>query len=208
MSQVPEGGPPVVERTTEKPPAALTERVLHLRIRQQQILTELGVSALQGTDFSGLLEQTARLTAEGLKPNTAKSWNTSHPRTAFSSSPALAGNRELWGPQRSAPICVTSRLCPAHRQACHFKSSRERAAIQNSRASRGAWHSPRDECHLAGRRSRRSACSRSTANPPASSARTICRSYRAPPIFWEWRSSSSIPAKVAGEPRLIATRFC
>jgi two-component sensor histidine kinase len=72
MSQVPEGGPPVVERTTEKPPAALTERVLHLRIRQQQILTELGVSALQGTDFSGLLEQTARLTAEGLEAEYCK----------------------------------------------------------------------------------------------------------------------------------------
>src|SRR3984885_4890187 len=72
MSQVPEGGPPVVERTTEKPPAALTARVLHLRIRQQQILTELGVSALQGTDFSGLLEQTARLSAEGLEAEYCK----------------------------------------------------------------------------------------------------------------------------------------
>ena len=58
---------PVVE-----PPAAdnqaddLTGRALRLRIRQQEILAELGVLALQGTKFLDLLNHTARLTAEGL----------------------------------------------------------------------------------------------------------------------------------------------
>lgn len=37
-----------------------------LRIRQQEILAELGVLALQGTPFIELLNETARLTAEGL----------------------------------------------------------------------------------------------------------------------------------------------
>src|SRR5262245_38206240 len=45
----------------------LTTRALHLRIRQQEILAELGVVALQGTPFLELLNQTARLTAEGME---------------------------------------------------------------------------------------------------------------------------------------------
>src|SRR6478609_3115996 len=64
-SSVPEK--PVVEQ----PPGNgssdnLTERSLRLRIRQQEILAELGVLALQGTKFIDLLNYTARLTANGL----------------------------------------------------------------------------------------------------------------------------------------------
>lgn len=44
----------------------LTARALHQRIRQQEILAELGVLALQGATFIDLLNHTARLTAEGL----------------------------------------------------------------------------------------------------------------------------------------------
>jgi two-component sensor histidine kinase len=58
---------PVVEQAPgNKPPADLTERALRLRIRQQEILAELGVLALQGTKFIDLLDHTVRLTAEGL----------------------------------------------------------------------------------------------------------------------------------------------
>jgi two-component sensor histidine kinase len=39
---------------------------LHLRIRQQEILAELGVLALQRTPFADLLDHAARLTAEGM----------------------------------------------------------------------------------------------------------------------------------------------
>jgi two-component sensor histidine kinase len=42
-------------------------RALRQRIRQQEILAELGVSALQGASFDELLAGTARLTAEGLR---------------------------------------------------------------------------------------------------------------------------------------------
>ncbi|MBV9395402.1 MAG: hypothetical protein JOZ84_13430, partial [Methylobacteriaceae bacterium] len=42
------------------------------RVRQQEILTELGVLALKGTPFSELLDHTARLTAEGLRAEFAK----------------------------------------------------------------------------------------------------------------------------------------
>ena len=45
----------------------LATRALHLRIRHQEILAELGVQALQGKPFFDLLDQTARLTAEGME---------------------------------------------------------------------------------------------------------------------------------------------
>ena len=58
---------PVVEQTPgNKPAADITERSLRLRIRQQEILAELGVLALQGPKFTDLLNHTARLTADGL----------------------------------------------------------------------------------------------------------------------------------------------
>ena len=44
----------------------LTARALRQRIRQQELLAQLGVLALQRTSFVGMLNQTARMTAEGL----------------------------------------------------------------------------------------------------------------------------------------------
>ena len=43
-----------------------TTGALQQRIRQQEILAELGVVALQGRPFPELLNETVRLTAEGL----------------------------------------------------------------------------------------------------------------------------------------------
>ena len=50
----------------------LTTRALNLRIRQQEILAELGVSALQGKPFIDLLNDTARLTAKGMEAEFCK----------------------------------------------------------------------------------------------------------------------------------------
>jgi GAF domain-containing protein len=50
----------------------LTTRALRLRIRQQEILAELGVLSLQRTPFFELLNQTARLTAEGMEAEFCK----------------------------------------------------------------------------------------------------------------------------------------
>jgi GAF domain-containing protein len=62
-----EQGQPVVE---PKPGPEAAEEVsghaLRLRIRQQELLAELGVLALQGTSFVDMLNHTARMTAEGL----------------------------------------------------------------------------------------------------------------------------------------------
>jgi len=61
---------PVVEPS----PAATdsTTRALQQRIRQQEILAELGVVALQGKPFLELLNETVRLTAEGINAEFCK----------------------------------------------------------------------------------------------------------------------------------------
>jgi two-component sensor histidine kinase len=64
---------PVVEEAPDgrlsTEPAQLS---LRLRIRQQEILAELGVLALQGASFEQLLDQTTRLVAEGLEADFSK----------------------------------------------------------------------------------------------------------------------------------------
>ncbi|MFZ3309898.1 MAG: histidine kinase dimerization/phosphoacceptor domain -containing protein [Xanthobacteraceae bacterium] len=54
------------------PPPDLTAAALRQRVRQQEILADLGVRALQGTPFPELLDLAARLTAEGLAAEFAK----------------------------------------------------------------------------------------------------------------------------------------
>ena len=73
MTVTPQDRPPVVE---EKPSGDetpnLTLRALKQRIRQQELLSELGVSALQGANFNQLLNDAVRLTAEGLNAEFCK----------------------------------------------------------------------------------------------------------------------------------------
>ena len=54
------------------PDDELTADALRLRVRQQEILADLGVQALQGTPFVELLDITARLVAEGLRAEFTK----------------------------------------------------------------------------------------------------------------------------------------
>jgi two-component sensor histidine kinase len=61
---------PVVEPSPVS--ADLTRRALQQRIRQQEILAELGVVALQGKPFRELLNETVRLTAEGMNAEFCK----------------------------------------------------------------------------------------------------------------------------------------
>lgn len=72
MSPANDAGPPVVETAPGEDHPDVTLRSLRLRIRQQEILAELGVIALQGASFDKLLEETARLTAEGLRAEFCK----------------------------------------------------------------------------------------------------------------------------------------
>jgi hypothetical protein len=68
--------------TCDHQAAELTSRALRQRIRQQELLAELGVLALQRTSFIGMLDQTARMTAEGLEAEYCKVMNTYRLRTA------------------------------------------------------------------------------------------------------------------------------
>ena len=72
MSPANNSEPPVVEAAPGEDKPDVTLRALRLRIRQQEILSELGVTALQGASFDKLLEETARLTAEGLRAEFCK----------------------------------------------------------------------------------------------------------------------------------------
>src|SRR5262245_60353904 len=63
---------PVVETPPESPAQLVDERALALRIRQQEILAELGVTALRGTLFPDLLQEAVRLAAEGLEAEFCK----------------------------------------------------------------------------------------------------------------------------------------
>jgi two-component sensor histidine kinase len=63
---------PVIESSPAAERADATVQALRQRIRQQEILSELGVNALQGDSLEKLLKDTARLTADGLKAEFCK----------------------------------------------------------------------------------------------------------------------------------------
>jgi two-component sensor histidine kinase len=63
---------PIVEPASNGDQQDLSQRTLELRIRQQEILAELGVAALQRTGFNELLDRTVQLAAEGLKAELCK----------------------------------------------------------------------------------------------------------------------------------------
>ena len=73
MTQLGESAEPVIEPSNGGTATVdFTTRALHLRIRQQEILAELGVHALQAKPFFDMLEQAARLTAEGMEAEFCK----------------------------------------------------------------------------------------------------------------------------------------
>ena len=63
---------PVVEPKPGETAPPATSRTLAKRIRQQEILAEIGVTALQGAGFERLLAETVRLTAEGMEAEFCK----------------------------------------------------------------------------------------------------------------------------------------
>lgn len=72
MSSVTGDKPPIVEPSPNTEAPDFTLRSLQQRIRQQEILSELGVIALQGASIDHLLAETARLAAEGLQVEFSK----------------------------------------------------------------------------------------------------------------------------------------
>jgi two-component sensor histidine kinase len=72
MADLSDAPAPIVEPKTGGNRPEAGERVLQLRLRQQEILAELGVHALQGAEFPDLLNSTVRLAAEGLEAEYCK----------------------------------------------------------------------------------------------------------------------------------------
>src|SRR3979409_2265782 len=68
----PKDGAPIVESSPGGDAPDLTLRELQQRIRQQEILAELGVKAPQRATFAGLLNEPARWTSEGLRTEFCK----------------------------------------------------------------------------------------------------------------------------------------
>ena len=63
---------PNIEASPRPAPAEPFGPDLRLRIRQQEILAELGVLALQRTSLQELLDSTVRMAAEGLQSDLSK----------------------------------------------------------------------------------------------------------------------------------------
>ena len=72
MSPPRDGEKPLVEPAASVADPEITLRALKQRIHQQEILSQLGVSALQGASFDKLLDDTVRLTAGGLNTDFCK----------------------------------------------------------------------------------------------------------------------------------------
>ena len=77
---MPSNGPrePVIETPARPGREETGDRALRLRVRQQEILAELGVTALKGTPFDDLLKEAVVL-CRGWKLNSARCWST-YPR--------------------------------------------------------------------------------------------------------------------------------
>jgi two-component sensor histidine kinase len=72
MTGASEAPDPVIEANPTGDAPDLTLRALALRIRQQEILADLGVMALQNPSFTDLLDWTAERVAEGLRADFSK----------------------------------------------------------------------------------------------------------------------------------------
>src|SRR5580700_3698894 len=64
--------PPNIEPSPNPAPPETVGTVLRLRIRQQEILSELGVVALQRVSLQELLDSAVRMAAEGLESEFCK----------------------------------------------------------------------------------------------------------------------------------------
>lgn len=72
MAPEQQGNEPFVERSTRGAEPEVTVRALEQRTRQQELLANLGVFALRGANLDALLDETVRLTAEGLRTGFCK----------------------------------------------------------------------------------------------------------------------------------------
>jgi len=87
------GKAPIIEAVAGGISADITSRALDQRIRQQEILSELSVVALQGGDIRALMAETVRLVAEGLPSEFCKVLEFVHADNCFTVCAGVG-----WGP--------------------------------------------------------------------------------------------------------------
>jgi len=105
MDRPPINPKPVVEPgADELEHGELTTHALRVRIRQQEILAELSVLALQARPFLELLNETPRLTAEGMEAEFCKVLEFCRLKIGFWFAQASVGTRASSGWQRSGLI--------------------------------------------------------------------------------------------------------
>src|SRR5260221_13067227 len=132
-------------------PSALSP-ALDRRVRQQKLLAELGVTALQGASFNQLLDAAARLTAEGMEAEFCKILEHIPAEKRF-----LVRAGVGWGSDIVGVATIGDDLASPAGFAVraglpvisNHLESEER--FRTPRATRKAWHSSRNECHLARR---------------------------------------------------------
>ena len=145
MEQPPDGTQP------EEP----TVRELRQRVRQQELLSELGVQALKGTPFDGAAGADRAIRRRGHGRRVRQGVGVPAKReAAVDPSRSRLATRALSARRRRRRSGIAGGLRTAHGQARDLEPSRERGTVPDARAAGGAWHPPGHERHSPGRRLR------------------------------------------------------
>ena len=197
---------PVVEPSPASP-ADPSTRALQQRIRQQEILAELGVVALQGKPFQELLNETVRLTAEGMNAEFCK---------VLEYIPADSRLLVRAGVGWHEGIVGRATVGADLESPSGFALRTGKPVISNHLENEQRFRTPELLVEHGIRRAMNvilqgdgspygvlEVDSRSRVN----SVRTTSLSFRALLTFWEWPSSNS-NISASYRPRLIVTRSC
>ena len=144
---------PIVEQTPngDQSDDCHRARALGVRIRQQELLAELGVLALQGTSFVEMLNHTARVTAEGLEAEYCKvleyipADNRLLVRAGIGWGEGVVGHATVGADSASPAGYALHTGKPVISN--HLENEQQ---ISYSGVAHGAWYSPCDERHFAG----------------------------------------------------------
>ncbi len=200
------GEQPIVEPKPESDIPDPTGAALHQRVRQQEILAELGVTALQGASFNELLTDTVRLTAEGLRAEFCKVLEHIPSENRF-----LVRAGVGW----SAGIVGVASVGADLASPAGFALRTGKPVISNHLENEERFRTPEVLQQHGIRRAMNvilqgegghSESWRSTANRKTSSWNMTSRSCRVLPTFLAWRSSVIVTSAVS-RPHLCATSF-
>jgi hypothetical protein len=128
---MPSNGPrePIIETPTHEPGREETGDRALLRVRQQEILAELGVMALKGTPFDDLLKEAVVLSAQGLEAEFCKVLEYIPAQNRFLMRAGVGWDEGLVGTASWSRPRLAVRLCIAHREAGDFEPSGKRGAV-------------------------------------------------------------------------------